>query len=153
MSWEHVAVHTPVNCPEYRWDLDEYRNERDEQMIFAHLAVFSLHPSLIKRMLETWRLFRQHVTCPIFAVGEVDDDKWERFIKLFHFQYLQDVVCNNGEPRRMFVSYSKNNNHGQQFTEPNPEHQPSRERGEHHEPVGQSNPVPATGFQRSGKRA
>jgi hypothetical protein len=109
MAWQHIATHIPVNRPEYRWELDEYRNDADEQMMFAHLTVFKLTPSLIKQMLATWRLFREHVQCPLFAIGEVDDDKWSRFVSLFGFKFLMEVVCENGQHRRMFISHGTPN--------------------------------------------
>jgi hypothetical protein len=108
-DWQHVATHIVVNCPEYRWELDEHRDPQGNQMMLAHISVFQFPPSLLKRMRETYLLFRQHVACPIFAVaGEIDDDKWERFISHFDFKYLTDVVCENGQKRRLFVSYPSN---------------------------------------------
>jgi hypothetical protein len=77
-------------------------------MLFAHITIKQFHPSLLRRMQNEWQLFRQHVTAPIFAVGEVDDDKWERFISRFDFKYQQHVICENGQRRRLFVSFAIN---------------------------------------------
>jgi hypothetical protein len=146
-SWEHIAVHTPISCPEFRWDLDEYRGPNGEQMLFAHIAVHKISPGLLKRMKNVYRIFREHVSAPLFAVGQEDDPKWEAFIAHFGFKYLTDVVCNNGAHRRMFMSVKNNNNNGKQFTkhQPSSQHEPSDHREQHDKSLVGADTLPASG--------
>jgi hypothetical protein len=142
-DWTHVANHTLVNCPEYLWELDEYCGPNDEQMLFAHIKILRITPSLLKRMRETYRQFRHYVQAPLFAVGETDDDKWERFISYFGFKYLQDVICVNGEKRRLFVSLNKEQKeHGVIL----PRHKQERLRQHHPEPVGPAGRISTAGL-------
>lgn len=67
----------------------------------------------MRRMRDVFAAFRAVVACPLFAIGEEDSPKWERFISHFGFRYLTDVICENGERRRLFVNY-KNNENAQQ---------------------------------------
>jgi len=46
----------------------------------AHLRVFRWSPSVLKSLLKNWSLLRQCVKAPLFALAEVDDDKWARFV-------------------------------------------------------------------------
>jgi hypothetical protein len=49
------------------------------------------------------------VTCPVYAVGGVEDtDLWEHFVSVLGFKFLQDVICKNGAHRRLFI-HIKNN--------------------------------------------
>lgn len=112
--WEHVVSHIVMNCPEYHWLLEEYRDPHGRQMLFAHIRVFKFTPALLKRMRETYATFRKCVIAPLYTLGEVDDDKFEKFVALFGFKYLTDVVCVNGEKRRLFISLgNQEQEHGQ----------------------------------------
>jgi hypothetical protein len=158
-NWQHVATHILVNCPEYRWELEEHRDPDDNQMMFAHITVHKLAPGLLKRMKETYRLFRQHVSCPLYAVaGSLDDAKWARFISHFDFQFLNNVVCENGEKRRLFVSFKKQEQNDRSIqSEPSPANQSGDQRGdsehERHQPMERSEPVPHARVQRSSQRS
>jgi hypothetical protein len=102
-NWKQVSNHIICKRPEYIFELDEHRNG-DAQMIFVHVTVHKWSKSTLKEMLSVFRTFRECVTCPLYAVGEVDDDKWASFVSLFGFRPLLDqVVCINGERRRLFV--------------------------------------------------
>ena len=42
--------------------------------------IIDLAPSVLKSLLKNWSLLRQCVKAPLFALAEVDDDKWARFV-------------------------------------------------------------------------
>lgn len=94
--------HALVVNDEYAFHLDEYRRGQDTCLLL-HLRFTKWTPSVFKRFNAHWRTLRQCVTAPLFALGEVDDDKWERFVTRFGFTYLETVKCANGESRRLFI--------------------------------------------------
>lgn len=103
-DFEFVTRHRALDRPEYLFEIDEYRRGAD-QFLYAHLRVFKFSPSIMKRILAEWRAFRAIVAAPLFAIGEVDDEKWERFVTHLGFEPAIEVVCLNGERRRMFRHY------------------------------------------------
>lgn len=50
-----------------------------------------------------WDAFRKCVTVPVFTLGIVDDDKFERFVRSFGYRPFETVTCENGEQRRLFI--------------------------------------------------
>lgn len=98
-----VAEHIVTDCPQYRWTLEEHRNHKDQQMMFIHLEVREWSKSTLKAMLNAWTEFRKIVKCPLFATAEVDDKKFEHFARLFGLTPIQEVVCENGEQRRLYM--------------------------------------------------
>jgi capsular polysaccharide biosynthesis protein len=74
--------------------------KRDTQITqnLAHLRVFRWSPSVLKSLLKNWSLLRQCVKAPLFALAEVDDDKWARFVTR-HRQ--------RGGPRRSLIATSR----------------------------------------------
>ncbi len=109
-----MATYVAIDKPEYVFELEEMRNG-DDQMVFAHIRVHEWSKAVLKQMLADFKAFREHVTCPLFAVSEHDGDKWEHFISYFGFKFLQNVICENGEERRLFLNLpepTKANNNG-----------------------------------------
>lgn len=105
MSWQKVATYTAVDCPEYLFDLTEHRNTATgDQMLFVHLVVRKWSKTTLKNMLHVFKQFRECVTCPLYANAMVDDEKWARFISKFGFVPLQNVVCEDGETRRLYIN-------------------------------------------------
>jgi hypothetical protein len=96
------AVHDALTDADYCFEIDEYRRGPD-QMLLAHLRVFRWSPSVLKSLLKHWAQLRQCVKAPLFASGEVDDDKWRRFVTLLGFEPLEHVKCENGETRLLFI--------------------------------------------------
>ena len=95
--------HTVLDKPEYCFDIDEYRRGQD-QLLLAHIQVRQWSPTVFKTILREWRVFRQCVTQPLFAcAGPGDTEKWERFVSHLGFRFLRNVICENGEPRRLFI--------------------------------------------------
>jgi hypothetical protein len=106
-DFEFITRHSILDYPEYWFELDEYRRPNGEQFLLVHLRVAKLSPSVLKRIDHEWSVFRTLVTAPLFAIAETQDKKWERFVARLGFKPHCDVICNNGVPRRMFISLPK----------------------------------------------
>jgi hypothetical protein len=74
-------------------------------MTFAHLDVYYFSPAVLRDLREKWRIFRENVDCALFRMGDNDDAKFERFIRMFGFQYVSEVECTDGKTRRLFVNF------------------------------------------------
>jgi len=112
-NWKHVAFIVAHECSEYTFALDEFRSDEEHQMLFVHLVVKRWTSKTLREMLSVFEAFRACVTCPLYAIGKQDDDKWVKFVTLFGFKPLIDeVICLNGESRRLFF-HLKDNNNGQ----------------------------------------
>ena len=139
VAQEEVTVH---DKPEYYFALEEFRHG-EEQMVFLHLTIHSWKPSVFKEILRNWKLFRKHVTCPLYVVAGVEDvEKWEAFVSLLGFKPFIDVVLENGRPRRLFVHFKENNKATHELLVTAERHQ------EHHrdnQPVVSASPVPDAG--------
>lgn len=108
MSWQRTASYIAVDCPEYLFELDEHRNtDTGDQMLFVHLLVRCWSKTTLKNMQSVFKAFRECVTCPLYASTIVDDDKWARFISYFGFVPLQNVVCEDGLTRRLFINLKR----------------------------------------------
>lgn len=102
-GWKSIRTDTVIDCPEYKWTLEEFRNDADQQMLFVHLDVHAdMTLKLLKRMQYEWALFRKHVPCPVFACGSHDDEKFAAFVKLFGFKPLSQANCTDGLSRRIY---------------------------------------------------
>jgi hypothetical protein len=101
-GFEYVFTHRALTTDDYWFDLDEYRRGQ-ETLLAAHIRFDRFTPSVLKNVLKQWRVFRQCVTAPLIAIGEVDDEKWERFVTLLGFRFLKQVICINGKQRRLFI--------------------------------------------------
>jgi hypothetical protein len=105
--WQKVASYRVTDCPEYLWELDEHRGPSGEQMMFAHLKVRKWSKSTLALMRERFRQFRECVSTPLYAIGDVEDAKYVKFLRHFGFEPLTEVICENGERRRLFISFTK----------------------------------------------
>lgn len=102
-DFEFVTRHRVLTYPEYWFEIDEWRRGQD-QFLLAHIRIAKWTPSVLKRIDREWAAFRECVDAPLFAIAEIDDRKWERFVSRLGFRFHCDTVCENGEPRRMFIS-------------------------------------------------
>lgn len=102
-QWRALEEVVLIDKAEYHFAVEEFRCKED-QMVFLHLTVHQWTPAVYKEILRNWKLFRECVTCPLYAVG---DDKhpatWERFVSRLGFKPLMNVVCENGVERRLFI--------------------------------------------------
>lgn len=104
-NFQHVHFHKVLLNDEYELHIDEYVRDED-QFLLLHLRFLKWTPSVFKRFSAHWRALRSCVAAPLFALGECDDDKWQRFVTRFGFKYLHTVICENGESRRLFIHTS-----------------------------------------------
>lgn len=100
-----IERHRPFHTTQdYLFEIDEYRRHDGSQFLLAHIRVFKLSLSTLKQMTHEWKILRQCVTAPLFAVPEVADDKWKSFVELFGFRPFMDAVpCENGDVRPMYI--------------------------------------------------
>jgi hypothetical protein len=108
-DWQKVGEWTPIDSPEYLFEVEEYRNG-DKQMVFIHLHIWKWTISVLKRIRRDFNLFRQCVPCPIYTCGTADDDKFERFVSLFGWKPLTTIPCTDGKTRRLFIHINDNKN-------------------------------------------
>jgi hypothetical protein len=101
-DFSYICTHHVQRTEDYWCCIDEYRRGQDV-FLLGHIRFYRFSPSALKSLLANWRVFRQCVTAPIFALGEVDDEKWARFVSLLGFRFLRRVDCINGESRRLFL--------------------------------------------------
>jgi hypothetical protein len=101
-NFQLLARHRLHTTDDFWFEVDEYVRGGD-QLLIAHVRVVRWSPSVRKQCHEVWRAFRQCVTCPVFTLGQVDDKKFERFVRSFGYQPFQTVTCLNGEQRRLFI--------------------------------------------------
>lgn len=93
-----------LDYDEYVFDLDEYR-DGNHQYLTAHIAFEKFSPSILRRVLREWKVFRHCVTAPLYAYRDGGDfDKWFRFVSLLGFRPTGlFITCNNGERRQLFI--------------------------------------------------
>jgi hypothetical protein len=102
-DWKSIRTDVVLDHPEYKASLEEFRDSSGRQMVFVHLYVFApWTKALLQRFRSEWTLFRKHVTCPLFACADVDDEKWAKFVSLFGFKPLSEAICTDGKRRRIF---------------------------------------------------
>lgn len=127
MTWARTGSYTAHETPEYSFELDEYRDGDAHQMLFVHLHVKRWSPGMLREMLSVFAKFREAVSCPLYALNPDEDEKWEKFVGLFGFNFLRDMICENGEQRRLFLNLKspqaalkKEKNNGQHVNEDGP---------------------------------
>lgn len=121
-AWTSQGETVGIDKPEYRFTIEEFRCNED-QMVFMHLEVHKWSPSVAKEILRNWKLFRQCVRCPVFAYGgEGSVEKWVRFVSLLGFKFLTNIICENGEHRRLFVHYKQEEERANALKPIQPEH-------------------------------
>lgn len=150
-EWKHVSHAVALERPEYLFELDEYRNA-DAQMLFVHLLVRVWSKAVLKNLLREFAAFRQCVSCPLYCIGITDDDKWAAFVSFFGFRFLTDVVCENGERRRLYINLATVKEEEKKHGKPYPVI-PDAELVVADQPVGVTGSVPDAGVRRSEQRA
>lgn len=91
--------------PEYTFSYSVRDLGEDRYMTMIHIDVYYLSPSVMRDMIAKWRIFRTIHPNIVFAQGDKDDEKFERFVKKFGFSYLGDCPCTDGQNRRLFINY------------------------------------------------
>jgi hypothetical protein len=98
-----VQRHQAHITDDYWCEIDEYRRAGGEQFLLAHIRVHHWSPSVCKRLLKEFRAFRRVCRAPLYACPEVADEKWVKFVSLLGFKPLQEVICDNGDTRPLFI--------------------------------------------------
>jgi hypothetical protein len=95
-----------VDTTDYIGSIHQEEFEDGTKMVFVHMDIFYWAPSVLKHMIKTWPIFREGLKdIPLFCMADDDNEKWERYISRFGFQYLSDIPCSDGKIRRLFVNY------------------------------------------------
>lgn len=145
-EWQIQEEVPVVDNDDYYFALEEYRRGND-QMVFVHLTVHKWTPRVFKELIKRWKQFREYVTCPLYAVGGVEDvEKWEAFVSLLGFKFLMNVVCENGAERRLFIHNKENNKNERKVL---PDDKLVRHSEHTAEPVGSADTVSEPSVQRS----
>lgn len=101
-GFKFVQRHDVITRPEYWLEVDEYKRGAD-QFLLAHFRVARWSPSVFKQALNDWQVFRQCVRAPLFCIGERDDELFHHFVTRAGYRPLQNVICENGIERRLFI--------------------------------------------------
>ena len=102
---EATPFKTVWDEPEYTAYYNEYIFDTGEVMTLFHLDVFYFSASILRQMLRQWEVFREHNPVVLFCHGEVDDEKFAKFVSKFGFKPLKVVPCSDGVNRRLFVNF------------------------------------------------
>lgn len=116
-----------ISHPEYSAVLDDFTDASGRQMCLMHIEFDTSRftPSIMKRMLEEWAVFRSITDAPLYGIEDIPDDaKWERFVSHLGFQNTNTRVdCSDGQSRRLFVSLPHRNfNEHEQHADQDREH-------------------------------
>jgi hypothetical protein len=99
-----VAQHVAHDTDYCKFEIEEYRTDEGHPMLLAHLHVKQWSPSALKKIRHDWKVFRQHITAPLFATPMVDDDKWRKFVTLMGWRPTgQMVLCRDGIERPIYI--------------------------------------------------
>lgn len=111
-GWQNLGETILIDKPEYFFVIEEQRSPEGQSMLFMHLTVNAdWTPSLAKEVMRNWKMFRQCVTCPVFAVSADNDiPKWKKFIEWLGFKFHIEGICEDGQQRLCFVHYNEKNN-------------------------------------------
>ena len=101
-AFEFIKRHDVHRTDDYWFEIDEYKRGEDT-LLLVHLQFFRWTPSVLKQCLREFKLFREHVRAPLFACPPVADAKWFKFVTMMGYRYLQDIVCEDGEARPLFI--------------------------------------------------
>lgn len=103
MSFEFVKRHDVRRTEDYWFEIDEYKDAGGKQFLLAHLQFFNWTPAVFKQVIREFKVFREHIAAPLFACPPVADKKWRKFVHLTGWRYQQDIVCEDGVERPLFI--------------------------------------------------
>lgn len=93
-----------VDEPEYIASYHTLDLGEGRVMTFAHLDVFYFDKSILRKLLAQWKLFREHVNCVLYCIGDEDNDKFRKFVSHFGFTPIGILPFACGETRTIFVT-------------------------------------------------
>ena len=105
MSGSDFAFHArhTHDTKDFLFEIDEYRRDEGDQLLLAHIRVLKFSKDVLKEMLRHWRVLRSFVTAPIFVSPQDDDEKWVKFVTLMGFKPFQQILCNDGASRPLYI--------------------------------------------------
>ena len=118
-TWPHKAISHYTQSIEYprivfyeeddfSYEISLLQVEPGKLLYFAHVYIWDFKPSTLRRIKEQWQARRSQMPRILFAQGDVTDDKWVRWVRMFGFRPLIDnVPCNDGETRHIYVNFRK----------------------------------------------
>lgn len=103
-DFQFVARYPALITDDYAFELDEYKRADGAQLLLAHILIHKWSHAVFKRIFHEWKVFRQCVRAPLFAVPKHNDEKWHKFVTALGFKpLLDDVPCVNGERRPLYL--------------------------------------------------
>lgn len=102
-DFKFVARHNVRRTDDYWFEIDEHQDTSGQTMLLVHLRFFRWSASVLKQVVREFKLFREHVRAPLFASPPADDPKWHKFVSMMGYRPLQDIVCEDGEMRPLYI--------------------------------------------------
>jgi hypothetical protein len=100
---ERVLVWSEV---EYDASVHALKLPDGEEMLFFHLDVFYMSPSVMKSMLKAWDIFRTANPYPLFTMQTDETPASRRLVEKFGFEWLRELPCTDGKTRNIFVHFA-----------------------------------------------
>src|SRR5690348_18241873 len=85
-SFKQLPTEIVCETDEFLWRFDRKDLGDGKIMTFMHLYVYEFSPSIMRTLKALFNSKRPEFPNIIFAQGEVDDDKFERFVAHFGFK-------------------------------------------------------------------
>jgi hypothetical protein len=80
--------------------------EDGSRMVFVHMDVYYWSPSVLKKQLTQWPIFRALMSSiPLFCMGTQDDLKFQKYISKFGFVPLKPIPCTDGQSRMLYINW------------------------------------------------
>lgn len=105
-AYESSERLTVYDGTEYIASCHTERLPEGQEMIFFHLDVYYMSPSVLKDMLENWKRFRRDVPVRLFCMLTDENKASRRLIeKYFGFIPVMVIPCTDGKDRTIFVNF------------------------------------------------
>jgi hypothetical protein len=108
MAWTRANRWTLVDDPRYKFELDEWRDGPEKQMMFVHLTFHQFSKAALAKFEHEFKSFRSLTDVPLYAATHTEniDDKFDRFVKRFGFK----EIGRHPTMGPIYVSLKDNNN-------------------------------------------
>lgn len=97
------AVVLQYTTPDYEFIVNYIPIHDGNRWYNAHIEVFKWSPRVLRDMKEVWPFLRRRIDAPLFAWTENEDAKWEKFISIFGFKYLDTFIGPDGKNHKFFL--------------------------------------------------
>ena len=88
-------------------DNNDYQIEYDQHndLTFIHCELKTTWTKTVKEnLIRDFEVLKELRNAPIYAIHEIGDNKHYKFLQLFGFTLLQDVICTDGVKRQVFIT-------------------------------------------------